>query len=67
MVTFNEKLHVFTAPADMLPLEIINGEDVARLIEMAVANFDFRGGRHAHHGRLLDRDGAQPAPMSTSR
>jgi pilus assembly protein CpaE len=41
MVTFNEKLHVFTAPADMLPLEIITGEDVARLIEMAEANFDF--------------------------
>jgi pilus assembly protein CpaE len=41
MVTFNDKLHVFTAPADMLPLEIVTGEDVAKLLEMAVANFDF--------------------------
>ncbi len=41
MLTFNDKLHVFTAPADMLPLEIVTGEDIAKLIDMAVANFDF--------------------------
>jgi pilus assembly protein CpaE len=41
MLTFNDKLHVFTAPADMLPLEIVSGEDIAKLIEMAEANFDF--------------------------
>ncbi len=41
MLTFNDKLHVFTAPGDMLPLEIVTGEDIARLIEMAEANFDF--------------------------
>ncbi len=39
--TFNDKLHVFTAPADMLPLEIVGPEDVGRILEMARANFDF--------------------------
>ena len=41
MLTFNDKLHVFTAPPEMLPLEIVTGEDIARIIEMAEANFDF--------------------------
>ena len=41
MLTFNDKLHVFTAPADMLPLDMVTGEDIGRLIEMAEANFDF--------------------------
>jgi pilus assembly protein CpaE len=41
MLTFNEKLHVLTAPSDMLPLDIVSPEDIARLIDMARANFDF--------------------------
>ncbi|MBL4916451.1 AAA family ATPase [Szabonella alba] len=41
MITFNDKLHVFTAPPDMLPLDIVAGEDIDRLIDMAQANFDF--------------------------
>lgn len=41
MLTFNEKLHVFTAPADMLPLEMITPEDVGRILDTAQANFDF--------------------------
>lgn len=41
MLTFNDKLHVFTAPPDMLPLDIVQGEDIDRLIDMAQANFDF--------------------------
>jgi pilus assembly protein CpaE len=41
MQTFNDKLHVFTSPADMLPLDIITGEDLGRLIDLALANFDF--------------------------
>lgn len=41
MVTFNDKLHVFTAPPEMLPLDLVSGEDIARLIGMAQANFDF--------------------------
>ena len=41
MLTFNDRLHVFTAPADMLPLDIIGPEDVGRIIDMAAANFDY--------------------------
>lgn len=41
MLTFNEKLHVFTAPADMLPLEVLTPEDVGRILDTAQANFDF--------------------------
>lgn len=41
MLTFNERLHVFTAPADMLPLDIITPEDIGRLVDMAAANFDY--------------------------
>lgn len=41
MLTFNDKLHVLTAPSDMLPLDILGPGDVSRLIEMARANFDF--------------------------
>ena len=41
MLTFNDKLHVLTAPADMLPLDIVGAEDIGRIIDMARANFDF--------------------------
>lgn len=41
MLTFNDRLHVFTAPADMLPLDIVQPDDIARIIDMAQANFDF--------------------------
>jgi len=41
MLTFNDKLHVLTAPADMLPLDIVNPDDIGRIIDMARANFDF--------------------------
>ncbi len=41
MLTFNDKLNVFTAPPDMLPLDMINGEDVGRILDMALKNFDF--------------------------
>jgi pilus assembly protein CpaE len=41
MLTFNEKLNVFTAPPDMLPLDMITGEDVGRILDMALKNFDF--------------------------
>ncbi len=41
LLPFNEKLHVLTAPADMLPLDLIGPEDVTTLVEMARANFDF--------------------------
>ena len=41
MLTFNDKLHVLTAPADMLPLEFVNSDDINRVLDIARANFDF--------------------------
>lgn len=41
MLTYNDRLHVFTAPADMLPLDIVTPEDIGRIVEMAQSNFDF--------------------------
>ena len=41
MVSFNDKLSVFTAPADMLPLDIIGPHEIEKLLDMAQANFDF--------------------------
>ncbi len=41
MLSYNEKLHVLTAPADMLPLDIVAPEDIGRIIDMAQTNFDF--------------------------
>lgn len=41
LLTFNDKLHVLTAPNDMLPLDFVTGEDIERIIDMARANFDF--------------------------
>lgn len=41
LLPFNEKLSVLTAPSDMLPLELINSDDVNTLIDTARAHFDF--------------------------
>ncbi len=41
LLTYNEKLHVFTSPADMLPLDLIEPEDIDRLINTARKNFDY--------------------------
>ncbi|WP_126976879.1 AAA family ATPase [Frigidibacter oleivorans] len=41
MVTFGERLHVLTAPAEMLPLDIVTSEDINRVIDVARATFDF--------------------------
>lgn len=41
LLPFNDKLHVFTAPYDMLPLDLETGEDIQRIIDMARAEFDF--------------------------
>ncbi len=38
---FNERLHVMTAPADMLPLDLVGPEDIDRLVEIARVNFDY--------------------------
>ena len=41
MLSFNDRLSVFTAPADMLPLDFVSGEDIGRVLDMAQKNFDF--------------------------
>ena len=41
MLTFNDRLHVLTAPADMLPLDIVDAEAIGRIVDMARSNFDF--------------------------
>jgi len=41
LLTFNDKLHVLTAPTDILPLDIVTAEDINKLIETARTNFDY--------------------------
>lgn len=41
LLTFNDKLHVLTSPAELLPLDIVGPEDIDRVIEMARTNFDY--------------------------
>ncbi|MBL4766573.1 MAG: AAA family ATPase [Rhodobacteraceae bacterium] len=41
LLSFEDKLQVLTAPADMLPLDIVGPEDVQRIIEMARSHFDY--------------------------
>ena len=39
--SFNNKMHVLTAPADILPLDMLSPEDVERLLEIARSNFEY--------------------------
>ena len=41
LLTYNQKLQVLTAPADLVPLDLIGAKDVERIIEMARINFDY--------------------------
>jgi pilus assembly protein CpaE len=41
MISFEEKLHVLTSPADMLPMDLVGSEDINRLIAMARQQFDY--------------------------
>jgi hypothetical protein len=59
MLTFNDKLHVFTAPADMLPLDS-SPEDINALLDMARANFDYVIVDMPSTIVQLDRNGAEP-------
>lgn len=38
---FKDALHVLTSPIDMMPLEIVTPQDIAHLIDLARANFDY--------------------------
>lgn len=41
LLTYEDKLSVLTAPADMLPLDLITAEDIGRVLDMARNQFDF--------------------------
>ena len=41
LLPYNDTLHVLTAPAEMLPLDLVTPDDIARIISMAAANFDY--------------------------
>ena len=41
LLPFKDRLQVLTAPAEILPLDILGQEDVARLVETARTNFDY--------------------------
>ena len=41
LLDFDGKVQVLTSPSEMLPLDLINSQDVLRLIEMARSHFDF--------------------------
>jgi pilus assembly protein CpaE len=41
LLPFNDRLKVLTAPADILPLDLLTPEDIGRIIDMARSNFDY--------------------------
>ncbi|MFY0690649.1 MAG: AAA family ATPase [Paracoccaceae bacterium] len=41
LLTFNDKLSVLTAPSEMLPLDIMTGEEIEKLVDAARRNFDY--------------------------
>jgi pilus assembly protein CpaE len=41
LLNYNERLHVFTAPSEILPLDIVTSEDIGRILEAARVNFDY--------------------------
>jgi pilus assembly protein CpaE len=41
LLTYEEKLSVLTAPADMLPLDLITAEDISRVLDIARNQFDY--------------------------
>lgn len=41
LLAFNDKLHVLTAPADMIPLDMVSPEDIEKLVRTAQRNFDY--------------------------
>ena len=41
LLTYEERLHVLTAPSEILPLDLITSEDVTRILDMARNQFDY--------------------------
>ena len=41
LLSYEDKLHVLTAPSDLIPLDLVGPDDISRIIEMARTNFDY--------------------------
>ncbi|ATI41488.1 pilus assembly protein CpaE [Pacificitalea manganoxidans] len=41
LLTFHDRLHVFTAPSEILPLDIVDSADITAILDKARANFDY--------------------------
>ena len=41
LVGYEDQLSVFTAPADMIPLDLVGSEDINRILALAKAHFDY--------------------------
>lgn len=41
LLSYEEKLHVLTAPSDMLPLDLVTSEDINRILTIARNQFDY--------------------------
>lgn len=41
LLTFNDKLHVMTAPSELIPLDIVGQADIKKIIDIAKTNFDY--------------------------
>lgn len=41
LLTFNDKLHVLTSPSELMPLDLIEQDDVKKILEVAKTNFDY--------------------------
>jgi len=41
LLSYDQKLHVLTAPPDMIPFDLVTAGDIERIIEMARVNFDY--------------------------
>lgn len=41
LISFEEQLSVFTAPSDLIPLDLLANEDVERVLDIAATHFDY--------------------------
>ena len=41
LLSFEDKMHVLTAPMELIPLDLVTSEDITRVIDMARNNFDY--------------------------
>ena len=41
LLAYQEKLHVLTAPSELIPLDMVEQKDIKKIIEIAKTNFDY--------------------------